>query len=155
VQQVLLRADGEFLRWPSIAACIEAGFDFIIANKGREPPFDPNSWYRPFKRKHIEYNSCEYQPSGWAVACRFEVMRIPKGLQGIVKNTIRIARLKLLFIAAKVAKDSNVGKVKYSIHDARTPTMINFLNFLYTIRLIIRPWEEDSSWPQQFALQTT
>jgi hypothetical protein len=30
------------------------------------------------------------------------------GLQGIVNNTIRIARLKLLFIAAKVVRDSNV-----------------------------------------------
>ena len=77
------------------------------------------------------------------------------GLQGIVNNTIRIARLKLLFIAAKVVKDSNVDKVKYSIHDARTPTMINFLKFIDKIRLKTRPWEEDSSWPQRFALQTT
>jgi hypothetical protein len=77
------------------------------------------------------------------------------GLQGIVNNTIRIARLKLLFIAAKVVKDSNVDKVKYSIHDARTPAMINFLKFIDKIRLKKRPWEEDSSWPQRFALQTT
>jgi len=262
VQQVLLRADGEFLSWSSVAACMESGFDFIIANKGCEPPFDPNSWYRPFKRKQIEYNSCFYQPTGWGALCRFVVMRIPKeqakkpgqaiqcelfederyqyrifctnlagkahkiiidydkradvenlvgeakregldaipsakfktnyayfqivmlayniwrylkmiaelsigfnqcdhpddsaaGLQGIVNNTIRIARLKLLFIAAKVVKDSNVEKVKYSIHDSRTPTMINFLKFIDKIRLKTRPWEEDSGWPQRFALQTT
>jgi len=261
VQQVLLRADGEFLSWSSVAACMESGFDFIIANKGCDPPFDPNSWYRPFKRKQIEYNSCFYQPTGWGAVCRFVVMRIPKeqakkpgqaiqcelfederyqyrifctnlvgkahkiiseydkradvenlvgeakregldaipsakfktnyayfqivmlayniwrylkmiaalsigddqcvqaddgatGLQGIVNNTIRIARLRLLFIAAKVVKDSNVDKVKYSIHDARTPTMINFLKFIDTIRLKTRPWEEDSSWSQRFALQT-
>lgn len=43
------------------------------------------------------------------------------GLHSIMNNTIRIARLKLLFIAAKVVKDSNVDKAKYSIHNARTP----------------------------------
>ena len=71
VHQVLLRADGEFLSWQSVAACLEVGFDFIIANKGCDPPFDPTSWYRPWKRKNIEYNSCIYQPTGWGVACRF------------------------------------------------------------------------------------
>lgn len=45
-------------------------------------------------------------------------------------NTVRIARLKLLFIAAKVFKDGNRDKVKYSIHDARTPEMLSFLQFL-------------------------
>jgi hypothetical protein len=252
VQQVLLRADGEFLSWQSIAACIEAGFDFIIANKGCNPPFDPHSWYRPFKRKNIEYNSCVYKPIGWAAACRFVVMRIPKeeakkpgqaiqcvlfeddrylyrifctnlggkahkiiteydkradvenligeakregldaipsakfktnyayfqivmlayniwrylkmiaqssigddqcaqaahsatGLQGIINNTTRIARLKLLFIAAKVVKESN---------DARTAAMINFLKFLDKARLKIRPWEENSHWPQRFSLHS-
>jgi len=262
VHQVLLRADGEFLSWQSVEACIQAGFDFIIANKGCNPTFDPNNWYRPWKRKNIEYNSCVYQPGGWGVACRFVVMRIPKkeakkpgqaiqcvlfederyqyrifctnlggkahkiiseydkradvenlvgeakregldaipsakfktnyayfqivmlayniwrylkmiaqlgigddqcdqvddsakGLQGIMNNTIRIARLKLLFIAAKVVKESNVDKVKYSIHDARTPAMLHFLKFLDKARSKIRPWEEDSSWPQQFGLQTT
>ncbi len=261
VQQVLLRADGEFLSWQSVAACIEAGFDFIIANKGCNPPFDPKGWYRPFKRKNIEYNSCVYQPIGWDAACRFVVMRIPRqeakkpgqaiqcelfederylyrifctnlggkphkiiteydkradvenlvgeakregldaipsakfktnyayfqivmlayniwrylkmiaqlsisddqcdqaddgatGLQGIMNNTIRIARLKLLFIAAKVVKESNVDKVKYSIHDARTPAMMNFLKFIDKLRLKIRPWEENSHWPQHFSLQS-
>jgi hypothetical protein len=260
VQQVLLRADGEFLSWQSVAACIEAGFDFIIANKGCNPPFDPKGWYRPFKRKNIEYNSCVYQPIGWDAACRFVVMRIPRqeakkpgqaiqcelfeddrylyrifctnlggkphkiiteydkradvenlvgeakregldaipsakfktnyayfqivmlayniwrylkmiaqisiddeqcdqgdddvtGLQSIMNNTIRIARLKLLFIAAKVVKESNVDKVKYSIHDARTPAMMNFLKFIDKLRLKLRPWEENSHWPQRFYLQ--
>ncbi len=49
VQQVLLRADGEFLSLQSVESCIEAGFEFIIANKLCNPPFDPKSWYRPFK----------------------------------------------------------------------------------------------------------
>ena len=38
-------------------------------------------------------------------------------------NTVRIARLKLLFIAAKVVNHSNRDKIKYSIHDSRTPEM--------------------------------
>ena len=41
----------------------------------------------------------------------------PDGLKGIMDNTIRIARLKLLYLAAKVVTNSNVDKVKYSIHD--------------------------------------
>lgn len=45
------------------------------------------------------------------------------GLQGIMNNTFRIARLKLLFIANKFVKDSNIDKGKYSIHNARTPVM--------------------------------
>jgi hypothetical protein len=75
-------------------------------------------------------------------------------LQGIMNNTIRIARLKLLFIAAKVVKESNRHKVKYSIQDARTPLMLNLLNFLDKARLKLRPWEKDSGLPQRFSLQT-
>jgi hypothetical protein len=60
-------------------------------------------------------------------------------LTGIVENTIRIARLKLLFIAAKVVKDENRDKVKYSIHDARMPAMIHFLRFLDKVRSQPRP----------------
>jgi hypothetical protein len=262
VQQVLLRADGEFLSGQSIAACIEAGFEFIIANKLCDPPFEPQGWYRPFKRKAFEYNSCVYQPMGWKAACRFVVMRIAnekakksgqptqcalfeaeryiyrvfctnlsgpahkiiatydkradvenligeakregldaipsakfktnyaffqivmlayniwrylkmiaqqcsggdkctkadhglQTLQGIMNNTIRIARLKLLFIAAKVVKESNRHKVKYSIADARTQAMLNFLNFLDTKRSNPKPWEVNSGWPQRLGLQTS
>jgi hypothetical protein len=80
VKRVLLRADGEFFSWESVSACMDEGFDYIIANKGARPPFDPNRWYKPKKRKPFEYNSCKYQPSGWEKACRFVAMRIPKGL---------------------------------------------------------------------------
>ena len=72
-----------------------------------------------------------------------------------MNNTIRIARLKLLFIAAKVVKESNRHKVKYSIQDARTQPMLNFLNFLDTQRLKPRPWEVNSGWPQRYGLQTS
>jgi len=53
VQQVLLRADGEFLSWESVAAAIEAGFEFIIANKECKPPFDSKGWYRPWKHRDL------------------------------------------------------------------------------------------------------
>jgi hypothetical protein len=52
-----------------------------------------------------------------------------------------------MFIAAKVVKESNVDKVKYSIHDARTAAMTNFLKFLDKARLKIKPWEENSHRP--------
>jgi hypothetical protein len=46
VHHVLLRADGEFFSWESIKAAMDCGFDFIIANKRGNPPFDSDSWYR-------------------------------------------------------------------------------------------------------------
>ena len=260
VQQVLLRADGEFQSWESVQAAMECGFDFIIANKRCNPPFERDAWYQPWKRRDIQYNSCVYQPIGWEAPCRFVAMRILKaqltpdqhdqhvqcalfeddnytyrifctslsgpahkvvdeydkradvenlvgeakreGLEAIpsakfkdnyaffqlvmlsyniwryiklfaamsqeqekdkkdtvslkmvASNTIRIARLKMLFIAAKVVRDQNRDKVKYSIHDARTPTMIHFLKFLDRARLKPKPWVSGGLWPQRFALET-
>lgn len=257
VQEVLIRADGEFLCWQSVQAAITAGFDFIIANRGCTPVFDPDGWYRPFKRQQIEYNSCLYQPGGWDYPCRFVAMRIAReqkrgskkptqcmlfeddnytyrifctnlagpahrviaeydkradvenlvgeakregldmlpsakfknnyaffqivmlayniwrymkliaqrsgpdaqphtgdaGLKGIVTNTVRIARLKLLFIAAKVVSAGNRDKVKYSIHDARTPAMLDFLNFLDKARSAPKPWCEAGGRNPRFAIQ--
>ncbi|HEA67715.1 MAG TPA: hypothetical protein ENI07_12955, partial [Desulfobacterales bacterium] len=43
VQEVLLRADGEFLSWESVDALLKAGYEFIIGNKGCKPPFDPQT----------------------------------------------------------------------------------------------------------------
>jgi len=253
VREVLLRADGEFLCWQSVKAAIEAGLDFIIANRGCTPVFDPAGWYRPWKRKEIEFNSCVYQPGGWEQPCRFVAMRLPKEqkrpsgqaqqcllfeddnslyrifctnlagsahhiiieydkradvenlvgeakregldmipsakfknnyaffqivmlayniwrymkmlarrsvsdskepslMKGIVSNTVRIARLKLLFITAKVVQDGNRDKIKYSVHDARTPEMLSFLRFLDNRRGQTKPWLAPSGWPQRFAL---
>jgi len=42
------------------------------------PVFDPAGWYRPWKRKEIEFNSCVYQPGGWQQPCRFVAWRVPK-----------------------------------------------------------------------------
>ncbi len=253
VKQVLLRADGEFLSGHSVQAAVDCGFDFIIANKKCDPPFDPHCWYRPWKRKQIEFNSCVYQPIGWDRPHRFVAMRIAKqakpfksnqpiqcelfaddcytyrifctsqsasahevisqydkradvenlvgeakreGLGAIpstkfknnyaffqvvmlayniwrymkllassgqmsdhapmktlAANTIRIARLKLLFIAAKVVKDQNRNKIKYSIHDARTPAMVGFLKQIDLLRSKPRPWVQNQGWLQRFALE--
>ena len=255
VQEVLIRADGEFLCWESIQAAMKSGFDFIIANRGCTPVFDPQLWYRPWKRKMIEFNSCIYQPGGWGQPCRFVVMRIPREqkqaskqprqcmlfeddkytyrifctnlagkahhviteydkradvenlvgeakregldmipsakfknnyaffqivmlayniwryikmiaqksisdnrsagagtLKGIMTNTVRIARLKLLFIAAKVVHHSNRDKVKYSIHDSRTPEILHLLRFLDNARSSTRPWHKESIWSPRFAI---
>jgi hypothetical protein len=89
VQTVVLRADGEFLSWQSVEAAMKAGFRFIIANKGCDPPFDPGKWYRPFKRQDVEYNSCFYQPGGWGCVCRFVAMRIPKEKKKGCKQAIQ------------------------------------------------------------------
>ena len=57
-------------------------------------------------------------------------------------------------IAAKVVKEGNVPKVKYSIHDARTPAMLHFLRFLDKARSKPRPWYQAGIWPQRFAIAT-
>ena len=72
-------------------------------------------------------------------------------LQGLMDNQIRIARLKLLLIAAKVVYHSK-DQVKYSIHDARTPGLMHFLNFLDKARARVRPWVECNLWPCRFSL---
>lgn len=256
VKKVLFRGDGEFFSWESVSACIEEGFDYIIANKGSDPPFEAKEWYRPKKREPFEYNSCVYQPIGWEVPCRFVAMRFPKeakssegesiqyelfedgrytyrifctslygkahnviaqydkradaenligeakregldaipsskfknnyayfqivmlayniwryfkiiaqiseercksesvdvSFKGLADNHIRIARLKLLLIAAKVVYHANKDKVKYSIHDMRTPGLMRFLNYLDKARQKVRPWIEGSLWPCRFSL---
>jgi hypothetical protein len=247
VKKVLIRADAEFFSWETVSAAIKENYDFIIANKRAKPPFDPKTWYRPWKRRHAEFNSCIYQPIGWKSPVRFVAMRIPKeltadpkeplqyelfeddnytyrvfctslkskphkiiaqydkradvenlvgeakregleaipsgkfknnfaffqvvmlayniwrylkmmaqmsakedtsksSLQGVQDNTIRIARLRLLLIAAKLVFHNNRHQVKYSIHDTRTPSMIKFLKFLDKARHRPRPWTGGRSW---------
>lgn len=238
VKEVLVRADAEFMSWASVEASLAEEFDFIFANKQCEPPFDESSWYRPDKKREMEFNSCMYKPFGWKQECRFVVMRIPKKqekkmsqgelfaedcythrifctnlggrthkvietydkradvenlvgeakreglgaipsksfknnyaffqiammaynlwryfkilaqlsnkklpvakegnsnwIQSTKENTIRIARLKLLMIAAKLVRDGNRDKVKYSLFDTRTPGMLRFYKFLDRLRM--------------------
>ncbi|MCP4011165.1 MAG: IS1380 family transposase, partial [Proteobacteria bacterium] len=225
VQEILIRADGEFQSRESVQACLDAKLDFIIANKRCNPVFDPDGWYQAKKREPYQYNSCWYQPQGWKAPCRFVAMRIPiatavasdqgvqlalfeddhykyrifctsierkahevireydkradvenlvgeakregldaipssrfksnyayfqivmlayniwrymkiladrsvrstnatrddQALTGIRTNTVRIARLRLLMISAKVVTAGNRDKVRYSVQDSRTP----------------------------------
>jgi hypothetical protein len=74
-------------------------------------------------------------------------------LKGLEDNLIRIARLKLLLIGAKVVYHST-DKVKYSIMDARTPGLMHFFNYLDKARSKIRPWVEGNLWPCRFSLNT-
>ena len=61
-------------------------------------------------------------------------------LRGIETNTLRIARLRLLMISAKVVTDSNRDKVRYSIQDSRTAGLCTFLEYLDLKRSQPRPW---------------
>ena len=251
VRQVLIRADAEFQSWESVDQCIRDGFNFIIANKRCDPPFESQGWYRPQKGREYEYNSCIYQPTGWQKPVRFVAMRMPnekkvvkdqlvqcelfeddrykyrifctdlrrkahkviaeydkradvenlvgeskregldaipssrfknnyayfqivmlaynlwrylkmiaehgckndtqasnteqrEGFSGIRTNTVRIARLRLLMIAAKVVTDSNRDKIRYSIQDSRTPALMSLLKFLDRKRAQPWPWTKDA-----------
>jgi hypothetical protein len=74
-------------------------------------------------------------------------------MKALAANTIRIARIKLLFIAAKVVKDQNRDKVKFSIYDARTPAMFGLLARLDALRSKPRPWAQNDKLPQSFAFE--
>jgi hypothetical protein len=45
-------------------------------------------------------------------------------------HTIRIARLKMLFIAAKIRFHGNRDEVRYSLHETRAAGIIDFLRYL-------------------------
>lgn len=45
-------------------------------------------------------------------------------------HTIRLARLKLLFVAAKIRFHSNRDDVRYSVHEQRAAGLIDFLDYL-------------------------
>lgn len=76
----------------------------------------------------------------------------PDLLGGIQDNTIRIARLKLLLIAAKLTFHNNREQVKFSVYDSRTPSMQRFLKFLDNARTKARPWLQHSLWPCRFSV---
>jgi len=45
-------------------------------------------------------------------------------------HTLRIARLKMLFVAAKIRSHGNRDEVRYSMHDQRSAGLIDFLDYL-------------------------
>ena len=67
--------------------------------------------------------------------------------QEVADHTIRIARLKLLFIAAKVATHSGTAEVKYSRHDSRAAGLFRFMDYLDRRRQQVRPWLSGRLWP--------
>ncbi len=73
-------------------------------------------------------------------------------LKSIEDHTIRIARLKLLLIAAKLVFHNNREQVKFSVHDTRVPAMQRFLKFLDTQRARPRPWIQGNLFPSRFSL---
>ena len=74
-------------------------------------------------------------------------------LQDIQDNTIRIARLKMLYIAAKMPYHDNHTIVKYSEQDTRTPGLMRLLDFLDEARRKAKAWL-NSSWQCRFSLNT-
>jgi len=64
----------------------------------------------------------------------------------IIDNTIRIARLKLLFIGAKITGHSNQDEVKYSQHDSRVSGLFRFMECLDRLRKEARPWLDRPKW---------
>ena len=75
-------------------------------------------------------------------------------LEDIQENTIRIGRLKLLYIAAKTPFHDNRTKVKYSVHDARTPAIMHLLKYFDEARRKTSAWL-NGAWQCRFALNTT
>jgi len=73
-------------------------------------------------------------------------------LTGIQDNTIRIARLKLLLIAAKLAFHNNRDQVKFSIYDTRAPAMVLFFKYLDAARAKVRPWIGNPLWQCRFSI---
>jgi len=64
----------------------------------------------------------------------------------VIDNTIRIARLKLLFIAAKITGHSNTYEVKYSEHDSRVSGLFQFMRYLDECIGRVRPWLDGRRW---------
>jgi hypothetical protein len=63
----------------------------------------------------------------------------------IVNHTIRIARLKLLFVAAKIVTHKRQTTVKYSAHDARAAGLLDFLAYMDKRRKETKAWETGST----------
>ncbi len=64
----------------------------------------------------------------------------------IINHTARIARLKLLFIGAKITCHDNRAKVQYSLHDERVSEFRSFLNCLDHLRKKKKPWDYHDPW---------
>jgi hypothetical protein len=137
------RADAENL----IGEAKREGLDAIPSAK-----FKNN--YAYFQIVLMAYNLWRYYKILAQKSTRVPTSKEPDLLTGIQDNTIRIARLRLLLIAAKLAFHNNRDKVKFSIHDTRTPSMQRFLRFLDNARAKVHPWMQSTLGPCRFLLST-
>ncbi len=64
----------------------------------------------------------------------------------IIDNTIRIARLKPLFISSRITDHSDAKKVKYTRHDSRVSGFFRFLEYLDKSRKQLRLWLDSNRW---------
>ena len=58
-----------------------------------------------------------------------ETGQVPQRIE-VVDQTVRLSRLKLLYVAAKISWHGNRDKVYYSIHESRASGILNFLDYL-------------------------
>ena len=58
-----------------------------------------------------------------------EAGEVPERIE-VVDQTVRLSRLKMLCVAAKISQHSNRAKVYYSIHESRASGIIDFLDYL-------------------------
>jgi hypothetical protein len=65
---------------------------------------------------------------------------VPPDHLEVVDQTVRLTRLKMLFVAAKISHHSNRDKVYYSIHESRSSGIIDFLDYLDRRRAGKIPW---------------
>jgi hypothetical protein len=141
VTQYDKRADAENL----IGEAKREGLDAIPSAK-----FKNN--YAYFQIVLLAYNLWRYYKMLAQKSTRESPPQKPDLLAGIQDNTIRIARLKLLLVAAKLVFHNNRDRVNFSIHDTRTPSMQSFLRFLDNTRAKVRPWIQGTLWPCRFLL---
>jgi hypothetical protein len=135
------RADAENL----IGEAKREGLDAIPSAK-----FKNN--YAYFQIVMLAYNVWRYYKILAQMSSQEFASEDPNLLAGIQDHTIRIARLKLLLIAAKLAFHNNREQVKFSIYDSRTLSMQRFLEFLDNARAKARPWIQHSLWPCRFSV---
>jgi hypothetical protein len=62
-----------------------------------------------------------------------------------IDHTIRIARLKMLFLPAKITTPQHCTTINYSNHDARAAELVDFLKYLDRRRRKKILWQEDAS----------
>jgi hypothetical protein len=100
--------------------------------------------YAYFQIVMLAYNIWRYFKIMAEHSCKDKdsVASLPQtdSLKGIKTNTVRIARLRILMIAAKVVMASNRDKVRYSIHDSRTPALLALMKYLDLKRSEPKRW---------------